>query len=253
MSDDSSGTTDGQPGPGWWQASDGNWYPPESAPGATPPPTPPTPPAGPPPPGAMAGGTPPPGGPTPPPPGFGAPPPSGSSSSGSSGAVKVLLIVAGVIGALVVLSLVSILAITFLGGDEPDRDETGAIEEEGDLGVFSLRVGDCFDDAAGALGGAEVESVPAVPCDEPHDNEVFAKPTLTDGPYPGDDEIYVEALERCVDEFAAYTGEDYDTSELEVFPITPTRATWEDGDVHFAVCALYNLDLSKLTGSQAAG
>ena len=34
-------------GPGWWQASDGNWYPPEQAPGAqpTPPPTPPPSPA----------------------------------------------------------------------------------------------------------------------------------------------------------------------------------------------------------------
>src|SRR4051794_15794843 len=30
-------------GPGWWQASDGNWYPPEQAPGAQPTPTPPTP------------------------------------------------------------------------------------------------------------------------------------------------------------------------------------------------------------------
>ena len=25
----------GQPAPGWWQASDGNWYPPEQQPGAT--------------------------------------------------------------------------------------------------------------------------------------------------------------------------------------------------------------------------
>ena len=27
------------PSPGWWQASDGNWYPPETAPGYAPPPT----------------------------------------------------------------------------------------------------------------------------------------------------------------------------------------------------------------------
>jgi hypothetical protein len=29
------------PAPGWWKASDGNWYPPETAPGAGPPPDPP--------------------------------------------------------------------------------------------------------------------------------------------------------------------------------------------------------------------
>ncbi len=28
-------------GPGWWQASDGRWYPPQSRPGAQPPPSPP--------------------------------------------------------------------------------------------------------------------------------------------------------------------------------------------------------------------
>jgi hypothetical protein len=32
-------------GPGWWQASDGNWYPPELAPGASPAPEPSSPPA----------------------------------------------------------------------------------------------------------------------------------------------------------------------------------------------------------------
>src|SRR6478672_7390281 len=32
-------------GPGWWQASDGNWYPPELAPGASPTPQPLSPPA----------------------------------------------------------------------------------------------------------------------------------------------------------------------------------------------------------------
>ncbi|MEQ8718909.1 MAG: RDD family protein [Acidimicrobiales bacterium] len=41
-----------QPGPGWWLASDGNWYPPDQQPGVAPPPPepqPPTPPAVPPP------------------------------------------------------------------------------------------------------------------------------------------------------------------------------------------------------------
>jgi hypothetical protein len=34
----------GPPAPGWWQASDGNWYPPDQVPGYAP--TPPTPPPG---------------------------------------------------------------------------------------------------------------------------------------------------------------------------------------------------------------
>ena len=34
------GTSTGGPGPGWWQASDGNWYPPEQQPGYGAPATP---------------------------------------------------------------------------------------------------------------------------------------------------------------------------------------------------------------------
>ena len=258
MSDQGQGSTmggggDGPPGPGWWLASDGNWYPPQDAPAAAPPPGP-TPPPGPaaaPPPGP--GAVPPPGaGPVPPPGAYGAPTPT-PSGSGSGNGVKVLVVIGAVVVGLVVLSIISILAITFLGEDEPARDESGAIEEEGDLGVFSLEVGDCFDDVASALGGGEVESVPAIPCDQPHDNEVFAKPALSGSAYPGDDEVYEQAQELCIEAFGDYTGEDYATSDLDVFPITPTERTWEDGDVRYAVCGLYNLDLSKLTGSQRAG
>ncbi len=63
--------SDTSQGPGWWQASDGKWYPPEQAPGAGP--------AGPPP-----GG--PPGGP---PPGYGAPPAYGAPAGGPPGGVGV--------------------------------------------------------------------------------------------------------------------------------------------------------------------
>jgi hypothetical protein len=40
-------TRSGPQGPGWWQASDGNWYPPESRPGYPPPPPPAPAPSGP--------------------------------------------------------------------------------------------------------------------------------------------------------------------------------------------------------------
>jgi hypothetical protein len=52
----------------------------------------------------------------------------------------------------------------------------------------------------------------------------------------------------CVAEFEAYVGLSYPESALEVFPITPTQGSWDNGDREI-ICALYNLDLSKLTGS----
>lgn len=66
--------SDTSQGPGWWQASDGKWYPPEQAPGAAPG----TPPAGDP--GAY--GTPAPGYGTPPP--YGAPPAYGAPAGGAA-------------------------------------------------------------------------------------------------------------------------------------------------------------------------
>jgi len=60
------------------------------------------------------------------------------------------------------------------GSDEPSRSDEGAIEEEGDLGVQSVEVGDCFDDPEGvAEERVEVEALGAVPCDQPHDNEAY--------------------------------------------------------------------------------
>jgi hypothetical protein len=111
--------------------------------------------------------------------------------------------------------------------------------------VFNLEVGTCFDDT----DETEVSSVPVVECSEPHDNEVFAvfDYTATDV-FPGGTEMNAAAHDLCVAEFEAYVGLGYLESELNVFPITPTQGSWDDGDREI-VCALYNLDLAKLTGS----
>ncbi|MEY2458217.1 MAG: hypothetical protein QOG30_47 [Acidimicrobiaceae bacterium] len=109
--------SDGTQGEGWWQASDGQWYPPEQHPdfqaGATQPvdsvpPAPPTaampatpfPPVGPPPTAAMPVGPPP-----------GGPPPPGSPAAGSSNAKWII------VGVLAVAA-VAIAAFLLLGGDD---------------------------------------------------------------------------------------------------------------------------------------
>ena len=111
--------------------------------------------------------------------------------------------------------------------------------------VFNLEVGTCFDDT----DETQVSSVPLVDCGEPHDNEVFAVFDYTEAEtFPGAEAMNQAAHELCVAEFEAYVGLSYLESELNVFPITPTEGSWDDGDREI-VCALYNLDLSKLTGS----
>ena len=111
--------------------------------------------------------------------------------------------------------------------------------------VFTLAVGTCFDDS----DQTQVSSVPEVDCSEPHDNEVFAVFDYTaSDTFPGSSAMNDAAQDLCVAEFEAYVGLSYQESALEVFPITPTEGSWESGDREI-ICALYNLDFSKLTGS----
>jgi hypothetical protein len=116
----------------------------------------------------------------------------------------------------------------------------------GDQSVFEMSVGQCFDDQE----AEEISSVPTVDCAEPHDNEVFAliDYTATDV-YPGQDAMTDLGTELCIDEFESYVGLSYPESDLAVFPITPTESSWNDQNDREIICALYALDLSKLTGS----
>lgn len=147
---------------------------------------------------------------------------------------------------LIFLILVLGLVAAACGDDEPARDTTGSITESGDASVFDLQVGDCFNDEAVAT--EVVTQVPVVPCSEPHDNEVFFEFSMTDAVFPGNEQAVAAGGLRCVDEFATYVGVAYADSELDLFPITPTADSWSNGD-RVVYCALYAVDLSKLTGT----
>lgn len=126
-----------------------------------------------------------------------------------------------------------------------DRDGSGAIDSAGDVSVFALRVGDCYDDH----DDGEVADVAAVPCDQPHDNEVIALFDLPEGPWPGEDEVRAQGRAGCLERFEAAIGTAYEASDLEVYPITPSRSTWGEQDDREIVCAAYHMEFEKLTGS----
>lgn len=115
-----------------------------------------------------------------------------------------------------------------------------------DTSVFDLSVGDCFNDDPGATD--VVQTVATVDCAEPHDNEIFFEFSMTDASFPGREATVAAAGERCVAEFDGFVGLSYEQSDLDLFPITPTAESWTQGD-RVVYCALYALDLSKLTGS----
>lgn len=113
--------------------------------------------------------------------------------------------------------------------------------------VFDLDVGDCFDDDGSGAGGA-LTDVPVVDCDQPHDNEVFHTFEVEAQEFPGEDALVTRAEEECIPAFAEYVGAEHATTDLEVFPITPTEDGWDAGDRE-VMCALYDLDRDELVGS----
>jgi len=128
-----------------------------------------------------------------------------------------------------------------------DRDSTGAIVSAGNVDAFQMRVGDCFDDGS-TFGDDSVNSVPGVPCTDPHDNEVYAVFDVAADSFPGD-AMAEMAHDGCVERFEAFVGKDYESSALEIATLYPTRESWHGQNDREVICAVYDIELSKLTGT----
>jgi len=144
------------------------------------------------------------------------------------------------------LTLSGCSAITDLFPKEAARDaETQEISEAGEADVFSLSVGDCFNDAE----AEEIDSVDAIPCGEAHDYEAyFAFDVSADEAYPGDDVISQSAEDGCLAEFPNFVGLSYEESTLDFNYLSPTEGSWENGD-HEILCIVMGPE--KTTGSLA--
>lgn len=112
--------------------------------------------------------------------------------------------------------------------------------------VFSLKVGDCFDDDGEE---DEVDSIPMRSCDVPHDNEVYAIYKLpTENGFPATAEAEEAIDERCKKEFTAFVSYEYDDSQYDFSTLTPSEATWADGDRE-VVCFIHGDENVKLNKS----
>ncbi len=127
-----------------------------------------------------------------------------------------------------------LITLTACGPQAPERDaETGEITEATEADVFSLRVGDCLNSAELAT---EVETVPTVPCDEPHDTEIFGSTMLPDGDFPGNDAVETAAHDYCLPEFERFIGLPYDSSEIYYQPFMPSEESWNGADDREVLC-----------------
>lgn len=149
------------------------------------------------------------------------------------------LLVGLLVGAVVLAGLVigGIFIFRSLGGNE---NADGSTDED----VFTLEVGDCYNE----VSGDEVTTVPIVDCAVAHDYEVFFEFSLPEGDLPSSDDISAAVEENCVPEFANFIGLDYYTStDIDITWFEPTQESWDNGD-RLVTCAVYDLS-GQVTGS----
>ena len=160
---------------------------------------------------------------------------------------RLRVIIAAAVFSVGALTLSGCSAITDLFPKEAARDaETQEISEAGKADVFTLAVGDCFNDQ----DAEQIDSVQAIPCTDAHDYEAyFAFDVSDDETYPGADAITTVAEERCMTEFETFYGKNYsEAAPLDFNYLSPTEGSWEGGD-HEILCLIMGPD--KTTGSLA--
>lgn len=125
------------------------------------------------------------------------------------------------------------------------RDASGTpTAANGDADVFSIKVGDCLNDASST---GTVTTAPIVPCSQPHDSEAYKSIKMADGAFPGETAVKSQADQGCATAFPDFIGVSYDDSSLKISYYFPTSDSWKNGDREI-LCTVYD-DGVKTTGT----
>ncbi len=132
------------------------------------------------------------------------------------------------------------------GPERAPRDASGAITAPADAAAMTIRIGDCMNEPA----DGEIESVPVVPCTEPHEFEIFHEFNLQVEDFPQtDDAMDALVLPACDAAFASFVGRGVEDSRLDYFTLTPTPESWSENKDRTIQCAIGDPENVKTTGS----
>lgn len=140
---------------------------------------------------------------------------------------------------------------TFFATPDADRDASGQIVEQGNLDIFQIQIGDCFNDdtSYNVEETVELSGVGGVPCSTAHDNEIYAQTQMPQDAYPGREKVLAVAEDYCFAQFEPYVGKSYETSVLDITYIYPTEESWNQVNDREVSCAVFDMSYEKLVGS----
>jgi hypothetical protein len=146
------------------------------------------------------------------------------------------------------LLLGAVLVLAACGADDI-RGEDGRVATPGDWSVFDLRPGDCIGDTEGLTG--DTDAVPLVPCDQPHQLEVFAVVRYPSDEYPGAATIAAFADNACLTVLTEDLGLAVDGVSFTY--LLPSSLGWVEQGDRSVVCVLGSTTGAVSTGSVIDG
>lgn len=130
---------------------------------------------------------------------------------------------------------------------QPGNEDAPPAEPE-DSDVFSLTIGDCWNQVEASADG--ISEVPKVDCSEPHDYEVYHLEDIPEsGSYPGESTVQMEADDICDAQFEPFVGTPWLESSLDYEPLYPTEDGWNNYDDREVICSISDYSGDQLTGS----
>jgi hypothetical protein len=120
--------------------------------------------------------------------------------------------------------------------DQTTRDDNGSIVKEGELGVFSFKIGDCVKDVK---EGTSLDQATGVPCSDAHQMEVYAETFIEDSSETLPPTFDKNGGEYCHSEFSKFVGVSYENSKLDFTYLIPSDDSWKEGDREIT-CLIYD-------------
>ena len=144
---------------------------------------------------------------------------------------------------------IAVFAGTNAFEDKTERSDTGQIVESGGLGAFAIRHGDCVQ----LPDESFVASVEGVPCDQPHDAQVYAEFDVTGDVFPGGEALDTMAADGCTQRWEPALGPYDPASNLDLSFFTPTEESWNQGGDRNVDCFVITVDGTQIVGSKLIG
>ncbi len=144
--------------------------------------------------------------------------------------------------------VVVVIGIVIAGAmQSANRSSTGRITKSGSISIFSLKVGDCFQNPAGN-SQLSVNTVTAVPCTTAHNAQTFAAFPATGGSsYPGNAAMVRQASKGCRARVSGNLDMSKIKNSMTLRFLFPEQQSWTDG--HRTVTCLVEDSSADLTAS----